>query len=350
MRRRALRSRTIVAGEIVTAGGMRPLEDLIDAANRVAAGERGVRLHPSATDTEIGHVSLAFDGVTVALEAALDDARRASELSQTFLADAAHQLRTPITSIRAAAEVLAMGLDPEDERRAIELLVGESERVGQLLSGLLRLARLDLGEPPVQEPVDLETVCRTEVERARPLSPGLAIALRSEIGDAAPIELDPAALAEVLSNLLDNARRHAVSRIEVQVRVVGPVIEIGVADDGAGLEAADADRVFERFVSLDGDGGSGLGLPIARAIVEAHGGVLVYEDRRFVIRLVRERRHRREPRRRAERQEVPARGDRRRSTAPQGSGQDLPSPVLTGARSGSGRRHDRTAGDAGSPG
>lgn len=274
---------------------LRPLEELTRAAHRVAKGERGVRLRPSRTDTEVGQVSLAFDEVTSSLEAAVDEARSMSDLNQVFLADAAHQLRSPITAIRAAAEVLDMDLDPDEERRALDLLAGQTVRAGQLLSGLLRLARLDLGEEPEHDVVDLDTVCRTEVDRFRQLHPELTVEVRGGVGSDTPIELDPAAMTEALSNLLDNACRHAVGRVEVSATVDGRSIEVRVWDDGAGIAADQVDRAFARFVSLDGGDGSGLGLPIARAIVEAHGGTLVYEDRSFVIRVARERRHRPRP-------------------------------------------------------
>lgn len=274
---------------------LRPLEDFMRAAHRVAAGERGVRLQPARTDTEVGQVSLAFDEVTASLEAAIDEAQAMGELNEAFLADAAHQLRTPVTAIRAAAEVLGMDLDADDRRRALNLLVGQSARVGSLLTGLLRLARLDLGEQPAQQLVDLHTVCCTEVDRFRQVHPELIVELRGGLGSATPIELDPAAMTEALSNLLDNACRHAVGRVEVRIRVEGPTIEVAVSDDGPGIPADQVDRCFARFVSLDGGEGSGLGLPIARAIVEAHGGTLVYDGQAFGIRLARERRHRPRP-------------------------------------------------------
>lgn len=294
---------------------LRPLEELMVAAHRVAGGERGVRLRPSRTDTEVGQVSRAFDEVTESLEAAIVEARRMSEVNEAFLADAAHQLRTPITGIRAAAEVLAMGLDPDDERRALGLLVDQSARVGHLLTGLLRLARLDLGEEPEQVLVDLETVCRTEVECFQQLHPELVVELRGGVGSAAPIELDPAAMTEALSNLFDNACRHATARVDLRLAVEGPTIEIAVADDGPGVPPTQAERVFDRFVSLDRGDGSGLGLPIARAIVEAHGGTLVYDAGEFVIRLARERRHR--PRRSSPSRSLRP-GDHRRTHGPDG--------------------------------
>lgn len=273
-----------------SAVALRPLDDVVDAAQRIANGELGVRLRPERTSTEVGRIGAAFDEVTDALEAALDEARVSSELNQTFLADAAHQLRSPITAMRAAVEVLAMGLDQEGQERATAIFVSQSARAGELLTALLRMAKLDLGESPQRVPADLEAICRSEVQRASQLSPQLEIELHSDAGPASPIELDPASMREVFTNLMDNARRHAVRRIDVRIVVVGDDIELEVHDDGTGMDADTAQRAFGRFVSFDSCGGTGLGLPIARAIVEAHGGTLLYEDQRFVIRLPVERR------------------------------------------------------------
>jgi len=93
------------------------------------------------------------------------------------------------------------------------------------------------------------------------------------------------ATKDALANLLDNARRHARSQVIIEVAASATAVEIAVSDDGPGLPEGTSERVFERFVSLDGEGGSGLGLPIARGLIEAQGGRLSYEARRFVIRL-----------------------------------------------------------------
>lgn len=275
---------------------LRPLDAVVDAARRVAAGEDGVRVRPPRTNIEVGAVGAAFDGVVDALESALEDVRRQAEAKERFLADAAHQLRTPITGIQAAAEALSMNLDHDGRRRATELIVGQTARAAALLAGLLRLTKLDMGEVPQQEVVDLETLCRSEVERAEQLTPSLRFVFSGDIGGAVPIELDPASMREALANLLDNARRHARSRVDVALSVEATDIVVRVRDDGDGVPEGAVDSIFERFVSLDGRGGSGLGLPIARAIVSAHGGSLAYERGAFLIRLVRERRHRPRPR------------------------------------------------------
>lgn len=274
---------------------LRPLEVVVDAARRIARGERGIRIGPDRTDTEVGLVGAAFDHVVDGLETAVEDARRQAEASERFLADAAHQLRTPITAIQAAAEALSFGLDEAGRERATTLIVGQTNRAGTLLAGLLRLAKLDMGQVPSEEVVDLETLCGTEVARARELSPGLEIVVRGGVSGAVPIELDPAAMGEALANLLDNARRHARHRILLELAIEEPDIVIRICDDGPGVPPDAAEIVFDRFVSLDDRGGSGLGLAIARAIVEAHGGALRYEEEGFVIRIARERRLRPRP-------------------------------------------------------
>ncbi|MEU7876061.1 ATP-binding protein, partial [Dactylosporangium sp. NPDC049140] len=131
-----------------------------------------------------------------------------------------------------------------------------------------------------REDVDLDDLVYLERERLTAERPGLKVAARS-----APVRVsgDPHHLQRVLRNLMDNAARHAVGVVEVTVEAVGGTAEITVSDDGPGIAPVDRDRVFDRFVRLDQDrsrtgGGSGLGLPIARDIVAAHGGTLTIEE------------------------------------------------------------------------
>ena len=264
---------------------LEPLQDVVATARRIAAGHESVRLRPANPRTDIGQLAASFDEMLDALEAAVRDARELSAFNERFLSDVAHQLRTPITGIRASAETLAMGARPATQERLLANLVAESDRAGRLLSALLRLARIDQGEAPDRRPSDLVALCRDEVERTREKAPQLRVLLDVDGETIEPLELDPASMREVLANLLDNATRHAVTRIGVTVRPHNGSVEIRVADDGAGMTDEAAERAFERFVSLDACGGSGLGLPIARGIVRAHGGDLTYERKTFVVRL-----------------------------------------------------------------
>lgn len=235
--------------------------------------------------TEQRWMAETLNNTLAALQDALDEARESEELSRRFLADAAHQLRTPIAGIRACAETLLRGAGPDQRDRLLADLVRETARASRLMTSLLRLARLDKGGPLTWEPTDLVDLCTSETERARTLAPDLDVVLTVLDAPPAPALLDAHAVGEVLANLLDNSRRHARRRIDLILTVRDGAVEVTVADDGPGVPAEAVDGIFQRFVSLDGRGGSGLGLPIARGIAEAHGGSLAYEGRAFVLSL-----------------------------------------------------------------
>lgn len=215
----------------------------------------------------------------------LADEERAS---REFLATAAHQLRTPIAGLIASAETLADEPDPAARARLVDNLIAATERARRLLSTLLEMTRLDQVHAPELRPVDVATICRREVDAAQIAHPGVEITYDGPA--SAEIVSDAHAFRESLSNLIDNAARHATRRVEVRLRDVDSTVAVEVDDDGAGVPTGEESRVFERFVSLDGAGGSGLGLPIARASAEAAGGDLTYRDGVFRIRVPRARR------------------------------------------------------------
>jgi two-component system, OmpR family, sensor kinase len=219
------------------------------------------------------------------LEDALADAQAAEARSRQFLADAAHQLRTPLAGIRAAAENLLIGVDAADRDRLLSDLVREASRAGRLVGSLLQIARIDEGEVLVAAPCDVVAMCADEADRLWSIAPHLDIELRKEeLREPRPV-LDEGAIREILANLLDNARRHAASRIEVVVAQAGDDIDVRVGDDGPGVPPGAEEKVFQRFVSLDGKGGCGLGLAIARELARTHGGDLFYDPRGFTLRL-----------------------------------------------------------------
>lgn len=235
--------------------------------------------------TEQRRLARALDASLGELEDALDQARESEALSRRFLADAAHQLRTPIAGIRACAETLLRGVGDDERDHVLLHLLRETSRANRLQNSLLRMARLDQGERLTFKPSPLSEICADEAERARALAPELDISLDTgPMTDWRP-SVDAHAVREILANLLDNARRHARRKIEMVVSGSGGAVRIEVFDDGPGLPDAMVDRAFERFVSFDGQGGSGLGLPIARELARAHAGDLTYEGGRFVIRL-----------------------------------------------------------------
>jgi signal transduction histidine kinase len=275
-----------------TRAALRPLEMMTALARSIAAGDRGRRLSPTRPDTELGRTAAAFDDMLDALEGAERTARtaeasaRSSETrTRRFVADAAHELRTPITGVRAAAEaVLSPRADGEERDRLLLLLIREAGRAGRLVEDLLALANIDAGLRLVRTPVELIELAGSEAERIRLLSPGLTVTVA---GEPVTVSGDARLLSQVLSNLLGNARRHTPDGGTITVTVDRPEVRtarVRVADSGPGVPASDRDRIFDRLVRLDdarsrdapggGAGGAGLGLAIARGVARAHGGEL----------------------------------------------------------------------------
>ena len=213
---------------------------------------------------------------------------RSEERSRRFLAYAAHQLRTPITATRSSAEALLMEGGTPEQEALLTMLIDETGRAGRLVSALLRMARLDQGDVPPMKPghvADVVEVCERELGRIEVQAPELTWRLEVDSPTARPILMSPEATSEVLANLLDNAARHAHREVVVRVTSTPGELRVSVEDDGPGLPKEARSSAFERFVSLDGHGGSGLGLPIARALARAQGGGLDYDGRRFVLTL-----------------------------------------------------------------
>lgn len=281
---------------------LRPLDTMTNLARSISAGRRGGRLRPESTSTELGRTSAAFDEMLDALEGAERQSRaseqqaraaeaqsrvseaqaRASEgRARQFLADAAHELRTPLAGVQAAAEaVLQAGptADADSRDRMNLLLIREARRAGRLVEDLLSLARIDVGLELNDRRLDLLDLVTAEVDRTRLLAPTLHVRLD---GTEVTVLADPDRLGQVLTNLLDNARRYSPpdGAVRVTVGTEGELAVVTVADAGPGVPAADRERIFERLVRLDEarsrhSGGSGLGLSIARGIARAHGGEL----------------------------------------------------------------------------
>jgi PAS domain S-box-containing protein len=219
------------------------------------------------------------------LEVAVAEARESEERCRRFTADAAHQIRTPIAGIRACAETLLRQPSPSEQETLLSDVVRETVRASRLMAALIQMARLDQGQTLRPVPCDVVGLCEAEVDRVRLAAPHLDFEVRvTDLENDRP-DLDRHAVAEILANLLDNGSRHAARRIDVHVGTRGDEVVIRVVDDGPGVAPAMVARMFDRFVSLDGAGGTGLGLPIGQALARAHGGDLTYDDRSFVLRL-----------------------------------------------------------------
>ncbi len=268
-----------------------PLDAMTNLARSIARGGRGRRLWPTKADTELGRTAAAFDDMLDALEGAEATANRAeqaateaAERTRRFVADAAHELRTPIAGVQAVAEAVLQqppDADPEEVQRLQLLLVRESRRASQLVDDLLDLARIDSGVELHKENLDLHTLADAQIDRIRLLAPELTLTVE---GPALPVYSDPARVTQIVANLLDNAKQATPpdGRITVALGRSGNFAELVVIDSGHGVPPADRERIFDRLVRLDRardrrSGGSGLGLAIARGFARAHGGELTCE-------------------------------------------------------------------------
>lgn len=265
---------------VIVRWSLRPLDAVSGLARRIAAGQRGGRLRPDRTDTEIGQTAQALDEMLDELEGAETRAREADERSRQFLADAAHELRTPVAGMRAAAESLLHAgptLAAEERQQLEALVVREANRTGRLVADLLAVARLDAGEstrPRIC--TDLKAVAAQELERVGLTHPSVR---RTLTGPGAVALADPEQLTGIVGNLLDNAVRAAgpAGAVEVTVHRLEDWACVDVLDSGPGVPGHERERIFERLVRLEvgraqAGGGSGLGLAIARGYARAHGG------------------------------------------------------------------------------
>lgn len=280
----------LVSAALVAAAvrlALRPLDSMAALAKTVSQGNRGARLAPTRTDTEIGQTAQAFDEMLDELEGAEARAQQAEERTRAFLADAAHELRTPIAGVQAAAETLLHHddqLDHQERQHLQALLVREAERAGALISDLLAAARLDAGIDLDLAPVSLRTLAHTEIDRVRLLHPEATVTMS---GPEVVARADAAKVSSILRNVIDNAVRAAgpQGKVHVVIREQDHFAIAEVWDSGPGVPPSERERIFERLVRLDHDrakdtGGSGLGLAIARGYARAHGGDLTCEDPR----------------------------------------------------------------------
>jgi signal transduction histidine kinase len=220
----------------------------------------------------------------------VQDLERELQKKQQFAADASHELRNPIAGLRAELEEARLHPDQTDLEHLLDRALGNVDRLDAIIADLLLLARVEAGLPGELQRMDLAELVRAEI--ARWMDP-IAVQLQLEPGVA--VNAVSTQIARVLTNLLDNAQRHARQTVQIQVSRNGYCGELAVADDGDGIAEADRERIFQRFTRLDAarhrdDDGAGLGLAIARDIAQAHIGTLQVEDSatggaRFVLRL-----------------------------------------------------------------
>jgi two-component system OmpR family sensor kinase len=260
--------------------GLRPLGDVVVAADAVAGGDLSHRVPVPNPRTEVGHLGVAFNTMVDRIEESFAERDELEQRLRRFVADASHELRTPLTSIRGYAELFRRGAadDPDQLALAMRRIEDEASRMGVLVDDLLLLARLDQGRPLEREPVDLVALVEDAVADARAVEPDRPITF---VRPARPVVVsgDDMRLHQVVANLLANARVHTPEGTSVSVRVGvdGADAVVEVADRGPGMTPDAAVHVFERFYRADSSrnrkqGGAGLGLAIVAAVVGAHGG------------------------------------------------------------------------------
>jgi signal transduction histidine kinase len=255
----------------------RPLRRIATVASDVDAGDLSHRIGEAQASDEVQVLADSFDHMLNRLEGAFEHQRE-------FLSDASHELRTPLTVVRGQTELLRrVGADPEERRRVVDMLLREIDQMNRLVDDMLSLARAEAGELVRPQPVDLGEFLE-DVERDLPLLGDRDF--RIEGVRTGTLEADPERLSQVFRNLVGNAVRHTgpADRITVSGAAHDGRIEFCVADTGPGIPPDQLERIFDRFHRTDeardrDHGGSGLGLPIARAIVDAHGGRIWAEAR-----------------------------------------------------------------------
>jgi two-component system OmpR family sensor kinase/two-component system sensor histidine kinase BaeS len=246
-----------------------PVGDLIEASGRVEAGDFSARV-PEDGPREVRSLARAFNSMSSRLEEM--EAQR-----QSTLADVSHELRTPLTVIQGNVEALLDGVYPADAEH-LEPILDEIRVMERLIEDLRTLTLVEAGSLVLHRaPTDLGHLLPEVAAGYKSQAEQAGVQLIVTVADNVPVlELDPARLREVVANLLTNALRHTPrgGSIDLAGRLVGNDVEVTVRDTGSGMSPEQLDRIFDRFYRSPDSPGSGLGLPIARDLVQAHGGTL----------------------------------------------------------------------------
>lgn len=256
----------------------RPLEAMTRASERMADGDYSARVAPEGAD-EIHRLASAFNVMA-------QEVGEAHRRQREFVANVGHDLRTPLTTIRGFAEALVDGTarTPAERQHAAAAIEGSAERMERLVGTLIDLARLDSQQAGLElTSISVAELLADVVLDDQHVATLQGVHLAVDAPPGLSVQADPLWLARALGNLVDNAVRHSRQGGEVRLtgRSIGSEVELQVADAGEGIAPADLPHVFERFYRGDPartSGGSGLGLSIAREIVEAHGGRIAIDS------------------------------------------------------------------------
>jgi two-component system OmpR family sensor kinase len=265
--------------------GVNPIQRMTAAASRVAAGDLSTRIQHAPRGTEAADLGDALNQMLERIEGALSERVESERRVRRFLADASHELRTPVATIRGYAELVrtAAITDRAELEVAMARMEAESVRLSRLVADMTALARLERVESRRPGVVQLDRVAEDAVSDLRVRVPDRVVRTRL---DEVNVMGDVDELHQVLANVIDNASRHTApgTPIDITLDAVGDRAVFAVIDHGEGVDAQTAQRAFERFYRADpsrnsDSGGSGLGLAIVAAIVEAHGGTVRMEAR-----------------------------------------------------------------------
>ena len=271
---------------LATAGGwiigwrlLAPLSSMVRQANAIDDRRLDARITVPGTGDELSTLATAFNNLLERVAAAFQAQRR-------FMADASHQLRTPLSIARTAAQVTLAKPDRSDAefRESLATVARQTERLSRMVDDMFELALSDLDARPLQrEEVYLDEIVNECVASARVLAADREVEVAARTPSDVQMQADQSLLRQMILNLVENAVRHTPAGGSVQVAVEADAhqAQIAVSDTGPGVPASDRERIFERFVRLDAngsDGGGGLGLPIARWVAELHRGTLALES------------------------------------------------------------------------
>jgi two-component system sensor histidine kinase BaeS len=262
----------------------RPLEELVEASGRLAAGDLSTRVTVGGL-SETAALGAAFNEMAADLQRRAGERDRLDRMKDEFVLTASHELRSPLTSVQGFAELLMLERDKLSPRQAdtVEIILDNTRHLVRLLNDLLDLARSDAGRLTIK-PVSTEVapLVAEAVRTMRGQTEAAQQVLTEEVAvDLPPLRVDPDRMRQVLLNLLTNAHEYCPERASILVaaRRNGADVEISVTDNGPGIPEDQLEHIFERFTRGDAGltqrvGGTGLGLAISRSLVELHGGTI----------------------------------------------------------------------------
>lgn len=266
----------------------RPLEELVEAAKRLAAGDLSTRVEVGGL-SETATLGAAFNEMAGQLEVEASQRDQLDRLKDEFVLTASHELRSPLTSVQGFAELLMLERESLTPRQVetVEIILDNCRHLVRLLNDLLDLARSDAGRLAIRmRPTDLAPLIDDVVRTMRAQTDGSGQTLEARIEPNLPtVEVEPDRIRQILVNLITNAHEYSPegANIGVSARVVADELEITVTDDGPGIPEQQLEHIFERFTRGEAGltqrvGGTGLGLAISKSLVELHGGRIEAES------------------------------------------------------------------------